>query len=212
MGDGFVPNGFIFGPFVPNPVQVTVLTCSQTELLIAPVPHRHHRGKTPQDRGRLGRCHRNHLREPADRCLSRNPAPSASFQSRNRAKSMAKPTLSLFSHGCEQRSPWVKAALSIGVSSAPYGCEQRSVWMRATLSMGVSNALYGCEQRSVWVRATLPMGESGAQYGGEQRSVWEGATLPMGVSAAEDGARRGTCMVGGKAAAEAAALTHGAVR
>jgi hypothetical protein len=33
MGDGLVPNGFIFGSFVPNSVQITVLT-----LLLAPVP------------------------------------------------------------------------------------------------------------------------------------------------------------------------------
>jgi hypothetical protein len=100
---------------------------------------------------------------------------------------MAKPILSLFSHGCEQRSLWVKAALTMGVSSAQDGGEQRSGWVKATLSMGVSNALHGGEQRSLWVRATLPMGVSGAQDAGERRSGWVGATLRMGGSNAPHG-------------------------
>ena len=42
--------------------------------------------------------------------------------------------------------------------------------------------------------------------------IGRGARTPNDLKLSDSGVRRGTCMVGGKAAVEAGAVTHGAVR
>ena len=43
-------------------------------------------------------------------------------------------------------------------------------------------------------------------------AIWVSVATPNDLKLSDSGVRRGTCMVGGKAAVEAGAVTHGAVR
>jgi len=69
------------------------------------------------------------------------------------------------------------------------------------------NACFGCgpaNPQGLHVRSFVE--------GDECVAEWKVSVTPNDPKLSDRGVRRGTCMVGGKAAAEAGAVTHGAVR